>query len=398
VEETARHPPAAARIARGMTMEELAAGIRAAAGRRGLRSGTNEARVRKWQRGVEPNEESQLYIAEALGLPWDIVRADDWLNWLPLTTDGVVPLGPHSFVPARREALRAAMERRTFLTISGATVSALAAHWAVGPPPGAPAVASEGKPIGDDLVTLLETTIEQLAHLPAEQRQHTAALLDAHLSTVTDLLAHGRYTPAVGLRLHTLAAGLAQSVAWNRFDQGRHTHASQYWIAALHNAHAAGDTDMGAGLLSDLAYQAAWRRDHTSAASILTHALTRAHHPAARCLLHLRLARTLAAQKERRGTLRALTAAEQHLGDAGMDRPAWCAWVSEAVMRSVDACYGVSARQSAISGSSTTSRGTAENRPPPHSRPAYAAKTSPEAGPGPGSCVWPRRNVAVRSA
>ncbi|MEU1595142.1 hypothetical protein ABZ468_20260 [Streptomyces sp. NPDC005708] len=116
----------------------------------------------------------------------------------------------------------------------------------------------------------------------------------------------------------------------------RHTHASQYWIAALHNAHAAGDTDRGAGLLSDLAYQAAWRRDHASAASILTHALTRAHHPAVRCLLHLRLARTMAAQNERRATLRALTAAEQHLGDAGTDRPAWCAWVSDAVMRSVD--------------------------------------------------------------
>ncbi|MEU9900040.1 hypothetical protein AB0H67_41975 [Streptomyces phaeochromogenes] len=28
--------------------------------------------------------------------------------------------------------------------------------------------------------------------------------------------------------------------------------------------------------------------------------------------------------------LRALSAAEKHLGDAGTDRPGWCAWVSEA--------------------------------------------------------------------
>jgi len=97
-----------------MTMEELVCSIRAAAARRGLRSGTDDARVRKWHRGIEPNEESQIYIAEALGWPADIVRADDWPNWLPLTANGVVPLGPHSFVPALREAQRTAMERRTF--------------------------------------------------------------------------------------------------------------------------------------------------------------------------------------------------------------------------------------------------------------------------------------------
>ncbi|MEU6258640.1 XRE family transcriptional regulator [Streptomyces sp. NPDC047043] len=332
MEETTRHPLVVARLARGMTMEDLVSGIRAAATRRGLRSGTDEARVRKWQRGVEPNEESQIYIAEALGWPADIVRADDWPNWVPLTADGVVPLGPASFVPALREALRSAMDRRTFFTISGAALSALASDWALGPA-AVLAQARDGKPIGEDFVAYLESSTRHLASLPTEQRQHTAMLLDAHLSTVTELLEHGRYAPALGLRLHTLAASLSQTVAWHRFDLGRHTHASQNWIAGLHNAHAAGDHDMGAGLLSDLAYQAAWRGDHTTAASILHHALTRAQHPAARCLLQLRLARTLAAhdgRNERRAVLGALAAAERHLSDAGGDRPAWCAWVSEA--------------------------------------------------------------------
>lgn len=329
MEETVQHPLALARIARGMPIGKLVEGIHAAAGRRGLRSGVDDARVRKWQRGITPSEESQHYIAEALGWPADIVRADDWPNWLPLTCDGVVPLGPHSSVPALREALRTAMERRTFLTISGAAVTALAADWAIGAT-GALAHACDGKPVGDDLVTLLETSSQQLASLGTDQRQHTITLLDAHLSTATDLLAHGRYTPAVGLRLHTLAASLAQSVAWHRFDLGRHAYASQYWIAALHNAHATGDHDLGAGLLGDLAYQAAWRGDPTTAAHILNHALTRADNPAARCLLQLRLARALAAQQERRGALRALAAAEQHLSAVGGDRPAWCAWISEA--------------------------------------------------------------------
>ncbi|MFD6286350.1 XRE family transcriptional regulator [Streptomyces sp. NPDC060205] len=332
MEETTRHPLVVARLAVGMTMEELVCGIRAAAVRRGLRSGTDVARVRKWQRGTAPNGESQIYIAEALGWPADMVRADDWPNWLPLTATGVIPLGDHSSVPALREALRTAMDRRTFFTISGATLSALAADWAAGPT-SALAQARDGKPIGEDFVTFLEHTSGHLSGLPTEQRQHTAALLDAHLSTVTDLLEHGRYSPALGLRLHTLAASLSQTVAWHRFDLGQHTQASQNWVAGLHNAHAAGDHDRGAGLLGDLAYQAAWRGDHTTAAGILHHALTRAHNPAARCLLQLRLARTLAARgdrSERRSVLRALTAAEKHLSDAGADRPAWCAWVSEA--------------------------------------------------------------------
>ncbi|MEU1185768.1 XRE family transcriptional regulator [Streptomyces sp. NPDC005820] len=338
MEETARHPLVLARLALGMTMEEFVSGIRDAAARRGLRSGTDEARVRKWQRGVSPSEESQIYIAEALGWPADIVRADDWPNWIPLTADGVIPFGPHSSVYALREALRTAMERRTFMTIPGTALAALAADWAAGPAT-ALARARDGKPIDEDFVALLETTGQRLGGLATEERQHAPALLDACLSTVTNLLTHGRYTPAVGLRLHTLAASLAQTVAWHRFDLGRHTHASQYWIAGLHSAHAAGDRDMGAGLLGDLAYQAAWRHDHTTAVHILNHALTRADNPAARCLLQLRLARTLAAQgdrSERRTVLRALAAAEQHLSDAGTDRPAWCAWVSEAVMRSVN--------------------------------------------------------------
>ncbi|MFG2425649.1 XRE family transcriptional regulator [Streptomyces sp. NPDC048448] len=312
-----------------MTMEKFVAGIHAAAARRNLLSGTDAARVRKWQRGVTPDADSQIYIAEALGWPAHIVRADDWPNWLPLTANGVVPLGPHSSVPALREALRTAMERRTFLTISGSALTVLAAQWADSDA-GPLTRARDGKPIGDDFVALLEDTSRHLAALPTEQRQHTSALLDAHLSTVTDLLEHGRYTPAVGLRLHALAASLAQTVAWHRFDLGHHTAASQYWVAGLHSAHAAADHDMGAGVLGDLAYQAAWRRDHATAAGILTRALTRARHPAARSLLQLRLARTLAAQGERRPALRAIAAAEHHLRDARADRPAWCAWLSEA--------------------------------------------------------------------
>lgn len=139
-------------------------------------------------------------------------------------------------------------------------------------------------PVGEDFVAFLENTTQHLARHATEQPQHTTTRLEAHFAAVTELLENGRYTPALALRLHTLAAFLSQTTAWHHFDQGHHTHASQNWIAALHNAHAAGDHDMGAGLLGDLAYRAAGRGDHTTATNILNHALTRAQNPAARCL------------------------------------------------------------------------------------------------------------------
>ncbi|MER6443258.1 hypothetical protein ABT275_44280 [Streptomyces sp. NPDC001185] len=71
---------------------------------------------------------------------------------------------------------------------------------------------------------------------------------------------------------------------------------------------------------------AAWRHDHPAAAAILTRALTRARHPAARSLLQLRLARTLAAQGEQRPAPRAIAAAEHHLSDARTERPTRCAY------------------------------------------------------------------------
>ncbi|MET8137005.1 XRE family transcriptional regulator [Streptomyces sp. NPDC005251] len=180
-------------------------------------------------------------------------------------------------------------------------------------------------------MALLEETSARLTFQATDQRQHTAPLLDALLTTVTDIIDESRYSLPIKVRLHALAASLSQTVGWHRFDHGFHAEASQYWIAGLHSAHTGGDRDMGAALLGDLAYQASWRDDPRTAAGILDRALSGTRHPAAQSLLQLRLARALAAQGERRATLRALTAAE-HLLDAssGEPVPAWCAWMSPA--------------------------------------------------------------------
>ncbi|MFF8992495.1 XRE family transcriptional regulator [Streptomyces sp. NPDC014983] len=327
-----RHPLALVRAALGMSGDQLAKAIRAAAEGDGLRSGVDRQRVHKWEQGVRPSDDSQRYIAQVVGIPPDDIDPDEWPKWLPAVDSGVVPLGHAHTVIALREALRTMNRRALLSVIPGSALVALASSWA-GTEPVAHAHEQPlpDNAVGEDVVALLEDTTARLNALATEQRQHIAPLFDAHLVRVTELIDECRYPRALEARLHRLAASLSQTVAWIRFDHGEHGAATRYWIAGLHNAHAGKDRDMGAALLSDLAYQASWRNDPATAAGILQKALKRTTHPAASSLLHLRLARAQAALGERRATLSSLTTAERLLGtgDPG-DMPAWCSWLSPA--------------------------------------------------------------------
>jgi len=328
--ELINHPLTYARMLRGWSLDELAKQIRRAAARRGLRSGTDRQRVWKWEHKIStPGTESQILIAEAFEVPESLLRECPWPRWLS-GHDAPLPLGSAYTVQALREAHGTAMDRRSFTAYSGLALVGLAAQWA-GLEPGRLVTALGGKTVDTDLVTWLEETSAKLAGLPTEQRQHTATLLDAHLSTVTDLIDHGRYTQATGTRLHNLAAVLAVTCAWYRFDQGQQAAAGRLWDAALHSAHAAGNRDLGAGVVGDLAYQATWLEDSQTSVDLLDHALSRAQHPAARSLLHLRKARAHAALNEAAQCYRHLNASETALNAYSSDpAPAWCSWMSTA--------------------------------------------------------------------
>lgn len=330
MDDLIRHPLAHARIERGWSQSDLARQIRRAALRRGLRSGAERQRISKWENGrIVPDDDSQMLLADVFEIDQSLVTALGWPDWLP-GRDSSIPLGPHSSVPALREALRTAMDRRTFLTYSSAALVGLASQWAVTEPESL-AAALDGKPVDAELVDLLEATGQKLTSLVTEQRQHTRTLLDGHLTTVTDLIDGRNYTESVGRRLHTLAARMSQTVGWHRFDQGKHAAAARFWHGALHSAHASGDRDLGAGILSDFAYQATWLKEPKTAAEILERAVTRTRHPTACSLLRLRLARAQAALGEATACHTSLSHAERELQRAsGEPAPAWCAWMQPA--------------------------------------------------------------------
>ncbi|MFD5236084.1 helix-turn-helix domain-containing protein [Streptomyces tendae] len=214
------HPLTAARRARGLSQTTLAILVRQAAARRGLRSGCDRPRIRKWERGVVPDADSQLYLAEALGLPPEAV-AIPWPHCLHNNPDGVVLLTQRSAVPALREALTP-VERRTFLTLSGVGLTGLAGQWASAPSAAALDVTTGPPGTGENLIGVLRDSVDGLTAAGPAHEQHTTKLLAAHLDTVTDMLETGGHCPATLQRLHDLAADLAHILAWRHFDRGAH--------------------------------------------------------------------------------------------------------------------------------------------------------------------------------
>ncbi|MFE4973075.1 XRE family transcriptional regulator [Kitasatospora sp. NPDC056651] len=330
MDDPIRHPLAYARELRGWSQRDLVVELNKAARRQGLLSGADKTAVSRWEHWRKtPNADSQLLIAEAFGVPVSDMDAYGWPSWLP-GRDEPLPLGATHTVQALHDAQRAAMDRRSFMTFSTISLGGLAAQWAAAEPERL-ASGMNGKRVDGELVDWLEETSRRLTALPTEQRQHTAGLTDAHLATVTDLIKAGRYGETVGRRLHRLAASLATTCGWHRFDQGRHWAAGKLWEAALQSAHAAGDRDHGAGVLSDFAYQANWLGQAKVSVDQLGHALSGIGHPTARSLLLLRRARAHAVLGDRSACYRDLAGAESALAMETADpAPGWCAWMSPA--------------------------------------------------------------------
>ncbi|MET7519218.1 helix-turn-helix transcriptional regulator [Streptomyces sp. NPDC005480] len=332
------HPLVYARQQLDLSQEEFAREIRAAAGRRGIRSGCRRSPIYKWETGraVPDPEESQPLIADALGVDYAQVAHLGWPHWLP-GHDAPLLIGPHNAVPALREALMSLLDRRSFLSYSTTTLVTLAEQWSVTEPGRGRQLTAVAGDVDTDLLAYLETAGAELIRLAPERSTYTKRLMFEHLTAVTEYIHARRYDRHQGRRLHTLAASMSQAIAWQQFDERRHTSASRYWQAALHNAHTAGDRDQGAGILSDLAYQLLWLKDPKAAAALLEHVIPRTQHPAARSLLHLRHARALAVLDEGAACRRSLKSAERELGSvATTPAPAWCTWMSPAVMRSVN--------------------------------------------------------------
>ncbi|GIG62021.1 hypothetical protein Lfu02_63930 [Longispora fulva] len=328
--DLATHPLTHVRQENGWSMADLARLVRHAARREQQRSGVDRNRIWRWETGrTHPSPGSQRLLATILDVPPGQVEALGWPHWLPAHVE------PHPFtVPGSRAAVQevvvARMDRRAFLVLGGGALAGMARDWALSEP-GRLAGALDGRAVDPELVAWLEARTSELRALSATSEPLVAELVDAHLSTTIRLLDQARFSEEVGRRLCSTVATLAQCAGWGRFDQSRHGGAQRLWQAALHASHLAGNRDLGAGVLADLAYQATWLDQPKHAVEILGWARSRTRSPAARALLDVRRARALAVLRDSVGCGLALSSAERELERVHPETtPGWVTWMSPA--------------------------------------------------------------------
>ncbi|MBI3687087.1 MAG: hypothetical protein HY241_07045 [Actinobacteria bacterium] len=105
------------------------------------------------------------------------------------------------------------------------------------------------------LVEQLDAMVLKLRHLDDEiGGTDLLPIVRQRYQRVTDLLG-GSYTSEVGRRLHATAANLGHFLGWLAYDSSMHGFAQRQWVAALHAAHSAADTAMGANILAGMALQ-----------------------------------------------------------------------------------------------------------------------------------------------
>jgi hypothetical protein len=289
-------------------------------------------KVWRWEHGVTPEPAAQCALADEVGVPHQVLHTHPWPRWL-LLVDPAEPVDqPWTALTARRTLDRvvesAGVDRRCFLILSG---PGLAVAWAHAEPEQFAALAA-GR-VTDDTVTRLQARVEQLWHLDDELGG--GACLDAgvaDLRLVTALIRQRSYTPAVAVRLYSLAAALARFCGFAAFDAGRDAAGQRFWHAALRAAAAAGDTDQGVYVLSNLALQAVYAQDGATAIGLLDVARRRVD-PAARTVLAMLdcwAARAHAVLGETTTAARLLNRADdlwlqRHPGDD----PGWVYWMPQ---------------------------------------------------------------------
>ncbi|MGH3616030.1 MAG: hypothetical protein ACRDRK_26255 [Pseudonocardia sp.] len=189
-------------------------------------------------------QRAELWVPADAGLhlPWTaagtVEMLDDWLR----NTGGSIGL-----------------DRRSFLTISGAALTAPAWGYIdhlTGTRGGSfAALADISRPLTVtpamvDAVAAATAGIRRLGNAEGGHEDNLR-FMHRHLTWVAKLLRQSRFTTgAVADRLLAEWAHLAQHAAWMAHDAGRHGLAQRYFTSGLHAAHTAGDRSVGAYLLA----------------------------------------------------------------------------------------------------------------------------------------------------
>jgi transcriptional regulator with XRE-family HTH domain len=351
--EMGLHPLRVARLSRGLTLEQAAEG-----------TGLSESTLKRLEGGRGAHPHSIKRVADyfrrspaALGLlPADRTESGSASLTLPagagsemqrrellsrLTATGGALLYPadgagtdslllaDTWTPERTAAVLASLDAGT---PDPAAVRRLVHEWLIAEPPQVVELRA-GRRIGEGLVRTIEGRVEQLRRMDDfVGGGDLHSLVAAELRTTLTLLRDATYTEALGRRLLTAIGELCQLAGWVADDADLHALARRYYTAGVRAAHAAGDTPLGANLISTLSYQLANIGNPHEAVALAHTASVGARHTASAATLALfqeRIAWAHAKANDVRGTERALGEAERLFGHRRPeDDPVWVYWLS----------------------------------------------------------------------
>lgn len=341
-EPLAVHPLTFLLQTRGWGKAEFARLMQERGRKLGLPLATNRTTVWKWAQGQEPDADAQRVLADLLGVPYEQARAEGWPRWLPVweVTGLTAPWTEAGTVEALSDLVGSGrMDRRGFLTITGAALTSLAASWVDAP--SAMAAALNGDRVTDTMVSTIEQRISTLRTL--DDQLGGARLLEqarGDLALVTGLLGGGRYTDAVRIRLYALAARVSHLTGWMAYDAGLRSAGQRYYVGALRSARTTGDDAFGAFILAEMGVHVSEAGRTAERVGLVSTAIDNAPHslsPCTRSFLYLHKAEALSrdgAHREAGTALNRATSLWEHRETD--DNPDWLDWFGEAQLRSTE--------------------------------------------------------------
>ncbi|MER6129835.1 transcriptional regulator, partial [Streptomyces sp. NPDC001795] len=336
------HPLTFVRQSSGWGKAELARHMQRRGKELGIPLATNRTTVWKWEQGQEPDADAQRVLADLLRVPYDQVQAEGWPRWLPVweVTGLTAPWTEAGTVAALADLVGSGrMDRRGFLTITGAALTGLAANWAEAP--SAFALALNGDRVTDTMVSTIEQRINTLRTL--DDQLGGARLLEqarGDLALITSLLSAGRYTDKIRIRLYALAAQVSHLTGWMAYDAGLRSAGQRYYVGALRSARTAGDDAFGAFVLAEMGLHVSEAGRTAERVELISTAIDNAPRtlsPYTQTFLYLHKAEALSrdGDHQRAGTAlnRAASLWECHTLD---ETPDWLDWFGEAQLKSTE--------------------------------------------------------------
>ncbi|MEU4494789.1 transcriptional regulator [Streptomyces sp. NBC_00210] len=341
-EPLAVHPLTFIRQVQGWGKAEFARLMQARGKRLGIPLATNRTTVWKWEQGQEPDVDAQLVLADLLRVPFERAQTEGWPRWLPVweVTGLTAPWSEAGTVEALADLVGSGhMDRRGFLTITGASLAGLAASWAEAP--SAFASALDGDRVTDRMVSTIEQRVGTLRTL--DDQLGGARLLEqarGDLALISGLLNAGRFTEQVGSHLYALAARVSHLTGWMAYDAGLRSAGQQYYVGALRSARTAGDDAFGAFVLAEMGVHVSEAGRTAERVELISTAIDNAPRmlsPYTQSFLYLHRAEALSrdGKHQKAGTAlnRALSLWDRRTEE---EVPDWLDWYGEAQLKSTE--------------------------------------------------------------